>query len=61
MKKIMLIACTALLALNLVGCKGGEAKSKAKKPLNISVFTIQQRQQPPADNKSTNGWKRTTV
>ncbi|MBE6359973.1 MAG: extracellular solute-binding protein [Treponema bryantii] len=49
MKKIMLMACTALLALNLVGCKGGEAK--AKKPLNISIFTIQQRQQPPADNK----------
>ena len=48
MKK-MLAAATAVLALSLVGCNNGNnAKSK---PLNISVFTIQQREQPSADNK----------
>ena len=49
MKKIMLVAAAAVLALSLVGCKGG---SKKKEALNISVFTIQQREQPPADNKA---------
>ncbi|SFI75492.1 putative aldouronate transport system substrate-binding protein [Treponema bryantii] len=49
MKKIMLVAAAAVLALSLVGCKGGAKKSDK---LNISVFTIQQREQPPADNKT---------
>ena len=48
MKKIMLVAAAAVLALSLVGCKGGAKKDN----LNISVFTIQQREQPPADNKT---------
>lgn len=47
MKKIMAIAMTAILALTMFGCKGGSAKES----LDISIFTIQQRQQPPADNK----------
>lgn len=49
MKKLMTVALGAMLALTLVGCSKG---TSAKKPLNISVFTIQQRQQPPADNKT---------
>lgn len=47
MKKLMTVALAAMLALTMVGCKGGAKKQS----LNISVFTIQQRQQPPADNK----------
>ena len=47
MKKLMTVALAAMLALTMVGCKGGAKKQN----LNISVFTIQQRQQPPADNK----------
>lgn len=49
MKKLVLVAITAILAFSMVGCKGGNA-AKAK-DLNISIFTIQQRQQPPEDNK----------
>ena len=48
MKKIMLVAAAAVLALSLVGCKGGAKKDT----LNISVFTIQQKEQPTADNKT---------
>ena len=48
MKKIMLVAAAAVLAFSLVGCKGGSKKGN----LNISVFTIQQKEQPPADNKT---------
>ncbi len=48
MKKIAAIATALLVALSFVGCKGGKS---AKKPMNISIFTIQQRQQPPADNR----------
>ncbi|MCR4580606.1 MAG: hypothetical protein K5681_09705 [Treponema sp.] len=51
MKKVMSVALAALMALSLVGCKGGSAKGKA---MDISIFTIQQRQQPPADNKMYN-------
>ena len=54
MKKVMLLAMTAFLAFSLIGCnkEGGDASgSKKGKPMNISIFTIQQRQQPPADNK----------
>lgn len=47
MKKVMLaVAAMAVLALSLVGCGEGK-KSKA---MNISVFTIQAREQPTADN-----------
>jgi len=51
-KKIMLVAAAAVLALSLVGCNGGGASAKKNDKLNISVFTIQQREQPPADNKT---------
>ena len=51
MKKIMLVAAAAVLALSLVGCNKGGASAK-KDALNISIFTIQQREQPPADNKA---------
>ena len=46
MKKLTVIAMGALMALTMVGCGGNKSKN-----LNISVFTIQQRQQPPADNR----------
>ena len=52
MKKIMLGALLAALALSLVGCGGSGASAKKSDKLNISIFTIQQRQQPPADNKT---------
>ena len=52
-KRIMLAAMVAVLALGLVGCsKGGASTAKKSDKLNISIFTIQQRQQPPADNKT---------
>ena len=50
-KKIMLVAAVAVLALSLVGCSKSGASAK-KNALNISIFTIQQREQPPADNKT---------
>ena len=46
MKKSLLIGMSLLMALSLVGCKGAK-----KSAMNVSVFTIQQRQQPPEDNK----------
>ena len=49
MKKIMLVAASAVLALSLVGCNGVASK---KNTLDISVFTVQQREQPTADNKT---------
>ncbi|NLK46754.1 MAG: extracellular solute-binding protein [Treponema sp.] len=53
MKKIMLVAAVAVLTLSLVGCSKGGSSAKGKKDsLHISVFTIQQREQPPADNKT---------
>ena len=53
MKKIVLIAAVAVLALSLVGCnKSGSSVKGKKEALNISIFTIQQREQPPADNKA---------
>ena len=48
----MLAAMVAVLALGLVGCSKGGASAKKSDKLNISIFTIQQRQQPPADNKT---------
>ncbi len=50
MKKVMSVALAAVMALSLVGCKGGASGKKTA--MNISVFTIQQREQPPADNKT---------
>lgn len=50
MKKVMTVALAAILALSMVGC--GDKKPVSDGPLNISIFTIQQRQQPPADNKT---------
>ncbi len=46
MKKLTVVAIGAMMALTMVGCKGKNTKN-----LDISVFTIQQRQQPPADNR----------
>ena len=48
MKKIMLVAVAAVLALSLVGCKGG----KKSNTMNISVFSIQTRSLPSDDNKA---------
>ena len=50
-KKIMLVAAAAVLALSLVGCNKAGTSAKKSDKLNISVFTIQQREQPPADNR----------
>ena len=52
MKKIMLAAVAAVLALSLVGCNKGSSANGKKEAMNISIFTIQQREQPPADNKA---------
>jgi putative aldouronate transport system substrate-binding protein len=54
MKKIILVMLCVLIAFStlLVSCKkDGTAATKTEK-MNISVFTIQQREQPPADNKA---------
>lgn len=50
MKKILFALQAAALALCLTSC-GGKSSENSGKPLNISVFTIQQKQQPAADNK----------
>lgn len=50
MKKLLLGALAVAMALCMVSC-GGKKKADATGPLEISIFTIQQRQQPPADNK----------
>ncbi len=46
MKKTLLVLVMLVLAFGMVFAKGG------KEAMDISVFTIQQRQQPPADNKA---------
>ena len=55
MKKFLLVLQVAILAFCMFGCKGkgssASGKFDASKPLTISIFTIQQKQQPPADNK----------
>ena len=54
MKKKLLVVMVALmcvLSLAAAPKKAKKAKKSKNKDLNISVFTIQQRQQPPADNK----------
>ena len=54
MKKKFLVVMVALLCvLSLFAApkKAKKSKKSKGKDLNISVFTIQQRQQPPADNK----------
>ncbi|HCA20233.1 MAG TPA: sugar ABC transporter substrate-binding protein, partial [Treponema sp.] len=52
MKKMMVVAASALMALSLAGCGGNKKPGSSSDKMNISIFTIQQRQQPPADNKS---------
>ncbi len=47
-KTVVVLLMAAALTTTLFAAK----KSKKAKTLNISVFTIQQRQQPPADNKT---------
>ena len=49
--KAFAAAASALLALGIMSCGGGNSAKKGKN-MNVSVFTIQQRQQPPADNKT---------
>lgn len=49
MKKIIVGACLLLATTSLI-CAAPK-KAKKAKPMNISVFSIQQRQQPPADNR----------
>lgn len=50
MKKIIVGLC--LLTVATFSLSAAKAKkTKKQKPMNISVFTIQQRQQPPSDNK----------
>lgn len=60
MKKVIIGAMAAALALGLAACNKGGSSANAggssgadtgSKSMNISIFTIQQRQQPPADNK----------
>ena len=46
MKKLI-AGLSLLLVTSIVIC----GCSKKAKPMNISVFTLQQRQQPPADNR----------
>ena len=47
-KTVVVLLIAAALTTTLFAAK----KSKKAKAMNISVFTIQQRQQPPADNKT---------
>jgi len=57
-----LLACSSMLTLTSCGgekstsssssSSGASSTTSSKKPMNISIFTIQQRQQPPADNKA---------
>ena len=46
-----MVALMCVLSLAAAPKKAKKAKKSKNKDLNISVFTIQQRQQPPADNK----------
>ncbi|MBP5358371.1 MAG: hypothetical protein J6Y69_04200, partial [Treponema sp.] len=52
MKRIMLFAVAAVMAFGMMGCDNGkkEAAKADDGKMNISIFTIQQRQQPSADN-----------
>ena len=47
-KTVVVLLIAAALTTTIFAAK----KDKKAKPMNISVFTIQQRQQPPADNKT---------
>lgn len=52
MKKIIAGVCLLLAATTVLCAAPKKAKkTKKAKPMNISVFSIQQRQQPPADNR----------
>ncbi|MBP5442473.1 MAG: hypothetical protein J6Y60_04450 [Treponema sp.] len=50
MKRIMLFAVAAVMAFGMMGCKKENAAKADDGKMNISIFTIQQRQQPSADN-----------
>ena len=55
MKKTLVgLLIVSLLATSLFAApkKAKKAKKGKNKAMNISVFTIQQREQPPADNKA---------
>jgi len=53
-KSVVALLIVSLLATALFAApkKAKKAKKGKNKPMNISVFTIQQREQPPADNKT---------
>jgi len=52
MRKTLLVLVMLMIAFSFVSAFGKqETTTSGKEKLNISVFTIQQRQQPPADNK----------
>ena len=44
---VLATVCMLALGVSVLGCNGSSSSEK----MNISVFTIQQRQQPPADNR----------
>ncbi|MCQ2587713.1 MAG: hypothetical protein MJ174_06315, partial [Treponema sp.] len=44
---VLATVCMLALGVSVLGCNGSSSNEK----MNISVFTIQQRQQPPADNR----------
>ena len=51
-KTVVVLLMAAALTTALFAAPKKAKKAKKAKPMNISVFTIQQRQQPPADNKA---------
>ncbi len=51
MKKLITALCVLAIATTALCAAPKAKKAKKSKAMNISVFTIQQRQQPPADNK----------
>ncbi len=50
-KTLVVLLMASLLASSVFAAPKKAKKAKKAKPMNISVFTFQQRQQPPADNK----------
>ena len=52
MKKIILVMLCVLIAFSAFATGKKDASAAKSDEMNISVFTIQQREQPPADNKT---------
>jgi len=52
MKKIILVMLCVLIAFSAFATGKKDAAATSSGDMNISVFTIQQREQPPADNKT---------